>query len=162
VYEEHRDQARFKHQVYNLRMPETPIYVQGDAVELHEAASNFITNALKYTPEKGRITIRLEQQGDDAVFEVKDSGIGIPEDQQERLFQPFYRVRSRETDNIDGTGLGLHLVKQIIERHKGQVRFHSRYGEGSTFGFQLPLVRQPNDTKRTTNTYPTTNKQVNV
>jgi signal transduction histidine kinase len=157
VYEELRDQARFKHQLFNLRLPEIMVFVRGDAVELHEAISNFVNNALKYTPENGRIIVRLEQYDELAVFEVKDSGYGIPEDQQGRLFQPFYRVRTNETLNIDGTGLGLHLVKQIIERHKGQVRFSSKHGEGSTFGFELPVVRQTNDTRRTTSALTTPN-----
>lgn len=157
VYDELRDQAKFKHQTFNLRVPEKPIFVRGDAVELHEAASNFVTNALKYTPENGRIIVRLENDDDLAVFEVRDTGYGIPEDQQDRLFQPFYRVRTNETANIDGTGLGLHLVKQIVERHKGQVRFQSQHGKGSLFGFELPLVRQPGDTKRTTSTQTASN-----
>jgi PAS domain S-box-containing protein len=162
AFEDHRNQAQFKHQVYNLRLPETSTFVRGDTVELMEAVVNFITNALKYTPEYGRITVRLEQHDDLAVFEVRDTGYGIPEDQQERLFQPFFRVRSDDTAGIDGTGLGLHLVKQIIERHKGQVRFASKYGEGSIFGFELPLVRDVENTKRTTSTYTAPSSQVNV
>ena len=83
--------------------------------------------------------MRLEQKGDRAVFSVKDNGYGIPDDQQENLFQPFFRVKSKETRGISGTGLGLHLVKSIIEKHNGEMQFHSEYKKGSTFGFELPL-----------------------
>lgn len=88
---------------------------------------------------KGGITIRLELCEDKIVFEVSDNGYGIPEDRQRRLFQPFYRAKVDGTEDIEGTGLGLHLAKSIIERHGGKMRFHSVYGTGSRFGFELPL-----------------------
>jgi len=78
------------------------------------------------------------------VLEVEDSGYGIPDDLQENLFQPFYRARTKDTADIPGTGLGLHLVKNIIDRHQGRMIFNSVYGQGSTFGFRLPLsANQP-------------------
>jgi len=70
---------------------------------------------------------------------VVDNGYGIPEDKQERLFQPFYRAKMQETESIQGTGLGLHLVKNIIERFSGTLVFKSIYKTGSTFGFDIPL-----------------------
>ena len=86
--------------------------------------------------------VRLRRNGKAAIFKVLDTGYGIPADQQERLFQPFFRARSREVENIDGTGLGLHLVKNIITRHEGEMLFDSIYGQGSTFGFHLPLAEK--------------------
>lgn len=142
AYDAHRGQASMKEQAYLLELSDEPLFVWGDAFELHEAAANFISNAIKYTPEKGRIIVSVERSGANAVFEVRDNGYGIPEDQQAKLFQPFYRADTKETQEIDGTGLGLHLVKNIIERHKGQIRFNSERGEGSTFGFHLPIVTQ--------------------
>ena len=75
-----------------------------------------------------------------AVVTVEDTGYGIPESLQKRLFQPFYRAKTDETEHIEGTGLGLHLVKNIVERHNGQMIVHSVYGKGSIFGFMLPIA----------------------
>jgi PAS domain S-box-containing protein len=143
AFDAHRADARRKNQRYQLLMLDNDLYVQGDSAELEEAAANFISNATKYTPENGKITVKLYIAHESVHFEVKDNGYGIPEEQQGRLFQPFFRAETKETQEIEGTGLGLHLIKQIIERHYGTVTFESRYGEGSTFGFQLPLTEEP-------------------
>lgn len=136
---EYQPQAQAKSQTLRLESPTlVPEPVIGDATELYEAMVNFISNAIKYTPPEGSITIRLEDNGEMLRFEVQDTGFGIPKEQQESLFQPFYRAKTEDTQAIEGTGLGLHLVKNIVERHGGSVHFHSVYGEGSTFGFQLP------------------------
>ena len=118
-----------------------PLAVFGDSAELHEALANLIGNALKYTPSGGAIEARLRRDDDSALLEIIDNGYGIPEDQQDQLFQPFHRVKTRETYAIDGTGLGLYLVKRIVERHKGSVHFESTYGKGSRFGFRLLLAK---------------------
>jgi PAS domain S-box-containing protein len=145
AFDAHRADARRKNQRYQLLLLENDLYVQGDSAELEEAAANFISNAIKYTPENGKITVKLQAMHEMVHFEVRDNGYGIPEEQQSRLFQPFFRAASKETQEIEGTGLGLHLIKQIIERHYGSVTFESRYGEGSTFGFQLPMTEVPVD-----------------
>lgn len=128
----------------NLETHITPdaVMVMGDAAQLREAAANLITNAIKYTPSGGSVDVRLEGSESHAVFEVVDTGYGIPEELQSKLFNPFFRVKTEETRKIEGTGLGLHLVKTIIQRHHGQMRFHSVHGEGSMFGFELPLSRE--------------------
>lgn len=138
VYEAHHDAAS-QHE-FHFVGPEHTVMVRGDAPQMREVLTNLITNAIKYTPAGRRIDICLSDTGQRAVLEVVDTGYGIPEAMQSRLFQPFFRARSPETRSIEGTGLGLHLVKNIIERHNGTVRFHSVYGQGSTFGFELPLV----------------------
>jgi signal transduction histidine kinase len=102
---------------------------------------NLINNAIKYTPPAGRVDVHLRLDANNAIFEVKDNGYGVPEEQQARLFEPFYRVRTNETKKIEGTGLGLHLVKNIVDRHNGRMIFSSVYGEGSTFGFTLPAAK---------------------
>jgi len=139
AYYESRERAQQKRQHLDLDIPRRPLIVQGDPGLLYEAMSNLVNNAIKYTPERGQVQLRLQTRSGGAVFEVEDTGYGIPEDQQARLFQPFFRARSEETMDIAGTGLGLHLVKSIVERHGGQLVFHSVYGKGSTFGFRLPF-----------------------
>lgn len=118
-----------------------PVAVYGDSSELREAIANLIGNAVKYTPSGGQIDASVRRDGETALLEITDNGYGIPEDQQELLFQPFHRVKTRETQAIDGTGLGLYLVKKIVERYGGTVHFTSEYGKGSTFGFRLPLAK---------------------
>jgi PAS domain S-box-containing protein len=131
--------AQQKKQKYYLKLTELPVQVNADPAQLREAIDNLIGNAIKYTPDEGSVTVSLETDGDRAIFEVQDTGFGIPQDQQDRLFQPFFRASNAKASAIEGTGLGLHLVKNIIERHGGRMRFRSTLGEGSTFGFELPL-----------------------
>ncbi len=124
-----------------LAVSAEPLTVHGDAPELREAIANLLSNAIKYTGSGGTITVSLRRDTDFALLEIADSGFGIPADQQEGLFQPFQRVNTRETYGIEGTGLGLYLVKRIVERHGGTVHFRSDYGAGSVFGFRLPLAK---------------------
>ncbi len=121
---------------------EPPIFMMGDANQIHEAIDNLISNAIKYTPSQGRIEVSLFREGAEAVLKVRDNGIGVKKENHDKLFKPFSRIKSRETAMIDGTGLGLHLVKQIIERHGGQMFFESEFGEGSTFGFRIMWIMQ--------------------
>jgi PAS domain S-box-containing protein len=141
AFADHQARAQQKGQSYTLTLPETPARVNGDSAQLREAVDNLIGNAIKYTPEAGSITVRLSlEDANRVILEVQDSGIGIPADQQARLFQPFYRANTQETAQIEGTGLGLHLVKNIIQRHQGKMRFSSTYGQGSSFGFEMKRV----------------------
>ena len=118
-----------------------PLFVMGDSTQLYEVMSNLLTNAIKYTPpNKGTITVTLLQKENNATLTVQDTGYGIPVEEQNRLFEPFFRAKSDETKQITGLGLGLHLVKNIVERHRGEMIFSSVYGEGSTFGFKIPLA----------------------
>ncbi len=139
VFDDHKPQTDQRFQQYNLNISIGSAIIRGDVSQLREAIGNLINNAIKYTPPGGAIQVNLRQDRDIVTFEVIDTGYGIPEDLQAGLFQPFYRASSEETSDIEGTGLGLHLVKNIITRHTGKMIFHSVYGEGSTFGFQIPL-----------------------
>ena len=118
-----------------------PLFVMGDGTQLYEAMTNLLTNAIKYSPaNEGTITVTLLKVGNSSKLTVQDTGYGIPEEEQNRLFEPFFRATSEETKQISGLGLGLHLVKNIVERHKGEMIFESVYGKGSTFGFWIPLA----------------------
>lgn len=133
------DEARQKGHKVVIQI-EKAAHVYGDAISLVEATGNLLGNAIKYTPDGGTIEVRLRVEGARAVVEVADNGYGIPKEYHEQLFQPFFRVRTNETFEIEGTGLGLYLVRKIIERHGGQMHFESAPGAGSTFSFSLPLA----------------------
>lgn len=140
VFADFQVQNDDKMQTYRFSVTESPVLVKGVKAEIQQVIINIIGNAVKYTPNNGTIEIALQKMGSVAHFEVNDTGYGIPRDQQEKMFQPFFRAKTDETKAIDGTGLGLYLVKRIIERNKGRIIFRSEYGVGSTFGFELPIA----------------------
>ncbi|MBZ0287187.1 MAG: HAMP domain-containing histidine kinase, partial [Anaerolineae bacterium] len=139
VVDSARAAAALKNQSVELDCPPDTPSVFGSQTQLRQAISNLVDNAIKYTPEGGTIAVGLELQADRFDFRVSDSGYGISPQRQVRIFERFYRAREPETEHISGTGLGLSLVKTVIERHGGQVWFESTPGEGSTFGFWLPV-----------------------
>jgi signal transduction histidine kinase len=141
--EEFSGRAAQKSQQIAFIAPNEACMVEGDPAQLYEAVANFVSNAIKYTPEGGHIQVRLSTVDGLIKFEVSDDGYGIPDEEQNRLFQPFYRAKSTETASIEGSGLGLHLTKNIIERQGGEIIFDSVYRQGSTFGFLMPLYQQP-------------------
>jgi signal transduction histidine kinase len=113
--------------------------VSGDVQHLLRVMDNLLGNALKFTPAGGQISVRLWRDGPQAVLEVADTGIGIPRDQLGRVFERFYQVDGSTTRRYGGTGLGLALVKEIVEAHGGQVSVSSEVGQGSTFTVRLPI-----------------------
>jgi signal transduction histidine kinase len=123
-----------------------PHAVEADQALLHQAVYNLVENAIKYTPDNGRVTIRTSSQPDSLVFTIVDSGIGIPDDDLPRLFEKFYRGKQREARAQHGSGLGLAIVNSIAESHGGRVWVNSTVGEGSTFHLLIPLT-QPKESK---------------
>jgi signal transduction histidine kinase/CHASE3 domain sensor protein len=113
--------------------------VTGDKERLSQLVGNLISNALKFTPEGGTVTARAFVEGDNAVIEVTDTGIGIPEAEQSRLFQRFFRSSTATEQAIPGTGLGLVISRAIAEAHGGGITLRSKPGEGTSFRVELPF-----------------------
>lgn len=135
-----RASANAKAQSLVLEISEGMPQISADPVELREALSNLVSNAIKYTPELGQITIRMSSEDSRVYFSVIDNGLGIPADQQNEIFNKYFRAKTAATAEIEGTGLGLSLVKTVVEAHGGKVWFQSEEGLGSTFGFWLPIL----------------------
>lgn len=112
-----------------------------DAEKLSQVMINMIDNALYYSREKSTIAVNLQRDGENIVFTVKDSGIGVPKSEQSCLFQKFFRASNARKRRPDGTGVGLFLARKIILLHGGSMIFESVEGRGSTFGFCLPILQ---------------------
>jgi PAS domain S-box-containing protein len=125
-----------------LHLPSQPVMVIGDAGRLEQVITNFLTNALKYSPPETPVEVHLAVEDGQARVLVRDQGPGIPLDAQERVWERFYRVPGVEVQSGSGVGmgLGLHISKTIIERHQGQVGVESVPSEGATFWLCLPLI----------------------
>ena len=113
-----------------------------DPDALEQALLNLIANAMKYSGESRDIALRLLRRDGDASIEVSDSGIGIHEQEQERIFEKYYRVQSAETARIPGAGLGLTLVRHAVAAHGGRLLVSSALGRGSTFSMRIPFARE--------------------
>jgi signal transduction histidine kinase len=122
------------------------IRIRGDELRLRQMFLNLISNAIKYTPEKGSLNIVLAMDNSFARVDIKDSGIGIPEEHQPHIFDRFYRVDKARNRMDGGTGLGLAIVKWIVEAHGGSIAVASEVMKGSTFSVCLP-IEGPEDGK---------------
>jgi signal transduction histidine kinase len=125
-------------------VPDTPLHVVGDIVRLAQVCCNLLTNAAKYTNPGGQITLRVRPDGTHGVMEVEDNGIGIPEAELTRIFGMFSQIDHATRAADEGLGIGLALVKGLVELHDGEVTAHSEGpGQGSCFQVRLPLVGYP-------------------
>lgn len=122
----------------------TKTLVFADKFRLHQVLTNLISNAIKYTPSGDVITINLKKEDGKAVVSVKDKGIGIPSEQQKKIFDRLYQVTDPNTKTYPGLGMGLYISREIIKRHKGKIWVDSTPGLGSTFYFTVPLVKTGN------------------
>jgi two-component system, OmpR family, phosphate regulon sensor histidine kinase PhoR len=114
--------------------------VSGDPDQLRQVLSNLLDNAIKYSPQGGDVELRLNRNGQFARIEVVDCGLGIPRDEQERIFEKFYRLDPALTRGVNGTGLGLYISKELVERMNGRISVDSEPGRGSTFVVEVPLA----------------------
>jgi len=113
--------------------------VRIDKEKISLAIHNLIDNAIRYAPKGGKVTLRLDRKGEYLVFSIRDTGIGIPQTERERIFTKFFRGKKAMKIHTEGTGLSLFVVKNIIEKHSGRIWFKSKEAEGSTFYFKLPI-----------------------
>ena len=126
--------------VLDVEMERKSIYLKADRSKLKQIIYNIISNATKFTPENGNICVIVSINNDMLNVSVKDTGIGISKDNQKQLFKPFVQLDSSSDRRYDGTGLGLALVKNLIELHGGNIWVESEPGEGSAFTFTIPLL----------------------
>ena len=126
----------------HLALPAVPMRVHGDRARIEQVVINILTNAVRYTPEGGNVTMELEAAGSMAEIRVRDTGIGIPEEDLPHIFDRFYRVDKARSRAMGGTGLGLSIAYEIVKRHSGQIRIESKVGEGTTVHICLPRLKE--------------------
>jgi PAS domain S-box-containing protein len=118
--------------------PAEPLDLHGDGGLLHQVVRKLVDNAVKYSPQGGRVVVRARAEGEELALEVQDQGIGIPPEHLPRIFEKFYMVDGGIARRVGGTGVGLYLVREIVRLHRGSVEVVSRPGQGSVFRVRLP------------------------
>jgi two-component system phosphate regulon sensor histidine kinase PhoR len=138
-YETALRRAQEKELFLSLDVPKQIPDVAGDARRLQEVLQNLLDNAIQYTLPGGKIILSAEIRDDEVVFSVTDTGIGIPQADQPRIFERFYRVDAARSREAGGTGLGLAIARHLAELHGGRIWVESEVGSGSTFYFSVPI-----------------------
>ena len=124
--------------VIRTNLPEEPLFLEIDKDAVGQALTNIIDNAIKYSSDEREVMIQLIEKEKYVELQVKDKGIGIPSEEREKIFEGFYRHAEASQQNPKGVGLGLKIVKHIMEAHKGEVKVESRPNKGSTFSLIFP------------------------
>jgi two-component system sensor histidine kinase VicK len=132
--------AKQKNQVLEFNTELLIPEILGDKDRIEQVIVNILSNAIKYTPENGKIEVSLSVEEDNILVHVKDNGIGIPKEDLPRLFERFYRVDKARSRMLGGTGLGLSIARQIVEAHGGKIRIQSEYGQGTQVFISLPAA----------------------
>ncbi len=135
--------ARAKEMSLRFELPPKLPVLKGDRDKIMLAVHNILGNAVKYTPVGGQVTLRVEESAGQLLVEVVDNGIGIREDELERIFEKFYRARDKRIGSITGSGLGLALAREVARMHGGDIVVRSQLDKGSTFTLSLPLTAPP-------------------
>jgi heavy metal sensor kinase len=128
---------------FSAAIDHSEAFVMGDEIMLRRLADILLDNAFKYTPTPGSVRLSLEQKPDSAVITVQDSGVGIAQQEQNKIFERFYRVDKARSRAQGGTGLGLSIAQWIVSQHRGCITVESRTGEGATFRVELPKIAAP-------------------
>jgi two-component system phosphate regulon sensor histidine kinase PhoR len=136
VYETFKS-ASEKHKII-LTIPEKSEKILVDRNKMIQVLTNLLSNAVKYSPDGGNIYISMEEKEDRIYVSVKDEGMGISKEDLPHIFEKFYRAKTEQVKKIGGTGIGLPIVKYILELHNGGIDVQSEYGKGSTFTFYIP------------------------
>ena len=121
---------------------EEHVTTMADRGAIKQVIINLLNNAIKFSMNRKEITVRLKKENEMVMIQVADKGIGIPEDQREMIFQPFYRVGQKKAEDISGTGLGLSVVKEIVKAHQGTIQVDSQLDKGSTFTILLKSTQE--------------------
>lgn len=124
-------------------LPINPIIIPLDKEKIARVLYNVLGNAYKYTPDNGEIYIQAKVENEFAIISIKDNGTGMSEDELENLFQPYFRTQDALASDVKGNGLGLYIVKMLVEAHNGSVSVSSAIGKGTIFTIQLPLFHTP-------------------
>ncbi|HEY4979838.1 MAG TPA: ATP-binding protein, partial [Candidatus Acidoferrum sp.] len=138
-YETAQRRAAEKDLFLSLELPDNLPDVAGDTRRLQEVLQNLLDNAIQYTLPKGKIVLSADTRNDEVILTVSDSGIGIPQSDQPRIFERFYRVDAARSREAGGTGLGLAIAKHLIEAHGGRIWVESEVAIGSKFHFSVPI-----------------------
>ena len=125
-----------------VEIPREPVLALGDHDELDRVCANLVSNAVKYTPDGGRVTVHLASCGDEIMLSVTDDGLGISPEDQAHLFDEFFRSSNPSAHSQPGTGLGLAIVRRIVQRHRGRIEVESELEKGSTFRVLLPAAER--------------------
>jgi signal transduction histidine kinase len=133
--------AEKKHLAISERLPEKPLWVQGDRSSLERLFLILLDNAMKYTEDGGSIQVRLNAQDGFAIAAIEDSGVGIAKDDISHIFERFYRADVARSRDIGGIGLGLAIGNWIAQVHSGEIRVESELAKGSCFEVRLPLIQ---------------------
>ncbi len=131
---------RSRSQSLIMELPNSLPLVKADRQYLEEILLALVGNASEFTPERGKIRVGARQDGESLVILVSDTGVGIPAEEQERIFQPYYQVNRDGEGNKVGSGLGLAITKSLVELHGGKIWLKSIVGQGSTFTLSLPIA----------------------
>src|SRR5262249_39282958 len=132
--------AEHKHLTLQLKLDTTIPAVLADEKELYRALLNLVENAVNYTQPGGSVTVSTTADGSRVIAHVSDTGIGIPPEELLHIFERFYRAEEARQIHREGTGLGLAMVKRIVEIHHGTIEVESRHGEGTTFNVYFPTA----------------------
>ena len=145
IFEELSPLARARQIEISLQSKEKRLMAFTDPEKIKMVVENLISNAIKYTTSGGKIEIKLMKKNQNLIFEIKDNGVGIPEEQIDQVFSKFFRSDNAVRYQTEGTGLGLYIAKNIVEQSGGNIWFQSIENIGSLFSFSLPLSKKVND-----------------